>query len=266
MAWPVTLNGRVYSADDFAGTAYVTGMPDAFEDFAAHAASIHSGLAEQAIDLTTVASERHATITLLVSSVTTVVAGSTVSVNKTFAPGQPIRVSHYTGATLDGFLDGTVTTYNPVTGSLEFYVGSRNKFSAAASYGGASDPWSISIGGIGDTAPLDPAGDYYTQLAADTKFLDASSNLSDVASTATVVSNLGITATVAELNDVCDISASGTFKNSHEHDSVYAKVFTGGTTPTATKAGDTWVNGSLISIATASGTGSWKQVFPAIYS
>jgi len=263
MAWPVTLNGRVYNAADFEGTAYVTGMPDAFEDFANHAASIHTGLVYQAIDLTNTSSQRGATITWTVASATAVVAGSIVSVNKSFTPGQPIRLAHYTSSTLDGFLDGTVTTFNPVTGVMEFKVGNRIKNSAAASYGGAADAWNISIGGSGDVAPLSSSSDYYSKTAAEAKFLDESSNLSDLDNTATAITNLGINATAAEINTACDGS---TAKNSHDHNSTYAKTFTGASTPTALKAGDIWVNGSNIKIATGSGTGSWKQVFPAVYS
>jgi hypothetical protein len=39
MGYPVTLNGRTYTATDFDGTAYVDGFPDALEDFVTHAAN-----------------------------------------------------------------------------------------------------------------------------------------------------------------------------------------------------------------------------------
>jgi len=265
MSWPVTLNGRVYNADDFEGTSYVTGLPDAFEDFVNHAASIHSGEVFQAIDLTNSTSQRGATLSLTVAAATYSVGGSTVSVNKSFAPGQPVRLSHYTGSTLDGFLDGTVTTYNPTTGVMDFKVGNRIKNSTAASYGGSSDAWDISIGGSGDVAPLS-SSDYYSQTAADAKFLDESNNLSDLDSASTALTNLGINATATEINQVCDISTGSTTKNSHDHNSTYSMTYTGSTTPSANKAGDVWVNGSVIKISTGSGTANWKQVFPAIYS
>jgi|APSaa5957512535_1039671.scaffolds.fasta_scaffold00964_16 hypothetical protein len=267
MAWPVTLNGRVYNADDFEGTAYVTGMPDAFEDFANHAASIHTGLVYQSINLTNSSSQRGATLALTILGATYTIGGSVVSVNKSFAPGQPIRLAHYTGTTLDGFLDGTVTTFNATTGALEFLVGNRIKNSAAASYGSGSDAWNVSIGGTGDHLPLAPGTDYYSVAQANDMFLNEASNLSDISSASTAVSNLGFTATVAEINAVCDGS---TVKNSHTHtadtDSRYTRTYTGGSTPSASKAGDIWTNGSTIKISTGSGTANWKQVFPAIYS
>ena len=263
MAWPVILNGKVYSAEDFEGTAYVTGMPSAFEDFAIHAASVHTGLVYQAINLTDTSSQRGATLSLTVAGTTYTISGSTLSVNKSFAPGQPIRLAHYTGTTLDGFMDGTVASFNPTTGAMDFLVGNRVKDSAAASYGGAADAWSMSIGGTGNVAPLSPGGDYYSQTAANDKFLDEASNLSDLVSATSAVTNLGFTATAAEINTVCEGS---TAKNSHDHNSTYSKTFTGSTTPNAIKAGDIWTNGSVIKISTGSGTGSWKQVFPAVYS
>jgi len=266
MAWPVTLNGRVYNADDFEGTAYVTGMPNAFEDFINHSASIHSGLAKQTINLTDTTSQRGATITLTVVDPTAVVLGTTVSVNKSFAPGQPVRVAHYTGTILDGYLDGTVTTFNSVTGAMSFLVGNRVKNSAAATYGSATDPWNISIGGSGDVAPLVEGTDFYSKVNADAQFLDEASNLSDLPSSSTAVSNLGFTATVSEINNICDISSSGTSKNNHDHNTSYALTWSQSTAPTALKAGDIWVNGSIIYISTNSGTTNWKKVFPAVYS
>jgi hypothetical protein len=266
MAWPVTLNGRVYNADDFEGTAYVTGMPNAFEDFINHSASIHSGLAKQAINLTDTTSQRGATISLSIVDPTAVVLGTTLSVNKSFAPGQPVRLAHYTGTTLDGYLDGTVTTFNPVTGTMSFLVGNRIKNSAADSYGGPTDPWNISIGGSGDVAPLTEGTDFYSKINANAEFLVEANNLSDLDSPSTAVANLGFTATISEINNVCDISGSGTNKNSHDHDTNYALTWSQATTPTALKAGDIWVNGSIIYISTTSGTTAWKQVFPAVYS
>jgi len=270
MAWPVILNGRVYNADDFEGTAYVTGMPDAFEDFANHAASVHTGLVYQSINLTNTSSQRGATINLTVSGATYTVGGSVVSVNKSFSPGQPLRLAHYTGSTLDGFLDGTVTTFNATTGAMEFLVGNRVKNSAAASYGSGSDAWNMSVGGTGDVAPLSPGTDYYSTSQADDKFAHKSNNLSDLSNSGTALTNLGLNATATEINNACDVSASGTNKNNHSHDSDndtrYSRTFTGGSTPTASKSGDVWVNGSTIYISTSSGTSSWKKVFPAIYS
>ena len=51
--------------------------------------------------------------------------------------------------------------------------------------------------------------DTYTQAAADAKFLDESSNLSDLTSAATALTNLGLTATAAEIN-YNDITTLGT--------------------------------------------------------
>ncbi len=212
MAWPVTLNGRVYNADDFEGTAYVTGMPDAFEDFVTHAASIHSGKVNQSFDLTSTSTARGATISFTVASSTFLVAGVTLSVNKSFSPGQPVRLSHYTGATLDGFLDGTVTNFNPATGLMDFLIGTRVKNSAAAAYGGVSDSWDLSIGGAGDIAPLVSGTDYYSKADADSEFYNKTSS-----------------------------------------DARFPRILTGATPPVATKIGDIWINGAIISMATGTG-------------
>jgi hypothetical protein len=123
MAWPVTLNGRTYTSADFDGTNYVAGLPDAFEDFATHAASTMQGTSTSSVAIGT---------------------GSksfTTQAGKTWAVGTPLRIAN-TSSPSTQFMDVVVTSYNSGTGALVVN-------SVGITGTGTIATWTISPGGGG---------------------------------------------------------------------------------------------------------------------
>jgi hypothetical protein len=120
MGYPVTLNGRTYTATDFDGTAYVDGFPDALEDFVTHAANTYQATATNSVS---------------------VGAGSRsftgVATGKPYGVGTPLFVSRTSDATM--WMAGQVTSYSGST--LVIAV-------AAANGSGSASDWSINIGGL----------------------------------------------------------------------------------------------------------------------
>jgi microcystin-dependent protein len=144
MAWPVTLYDRTFDEKDFAGNAYVTGLPDAFEKFVAHAASQWNG--------TTTAS-------------LTIGGGSksfTTQTGKPWRIGAPLRLSAQV-APAAAWMDCVVTAYDATTGACSVQV-------VGAGGSGSYSSWIINAGGggyaintplttaQGGTGAADPAG------------------------------------------------------------------------------------------------------------
>lgn len=130
MSWPVTVNGRTYTEADFAGNAYVEGLPSLAADLAAHAANGWS--ASSATSMAIGVGSR----TLLVQAA------------KPFGPGQPLRLA----VTADPakYMDGYCVSYDQATGSLTVMVG-------VAVGAGTYAAWTVTIGGArvaGSTSPL----------------------------------------------------------------------------------------------------------------
>lgn len=130
MAWPVTFNGRTYTANDFIGTAYVSGIPDLMQDAATHFANGYVGASTSSVTIGT------GTKTL------------TVEPNKLFAPGQPVVIASVANPTTV-YMDGRVTSYNPSTGVLVVNV-------AVVLGSGTLASWSVTIGGarVSTTLPV----------------------------------------------------------------------------------------------------------------
>ena len=130
MAWPVTFNGRTYTANDFLGTSYVEGLPDLMQDAATHFANGYVGSSTTSVSVGT------GTKTL------------TVEPNKLFAPGQPVVIASVANPTTV-YMDGRVTSYNPSTGVLVVNV-------AVVLGSGTLASWSVTIGGarVSTTLPV----------------------------------------------------------------------------------------------------------------
>jgi hypothetical protein len=120
MAYPVTINGRTYTASDFDGTAYVDGFPDALEDFVTHAANTYLATATNSVSIGT---------------------GSRtftgVDPSKPYAAGTPLFVSRTSDATL--WMAGQVTSFSGSTLIISV---------AAANGSGSASDWTINIGGL----------------------------------------------------------------------------------------------------------------------
>lgn len=125
MAYPVTLNGRTYTSADFDGQAYVTGLPDAMQDFVTHAGGTASGTSTTSITIGT---------------------GSkvfTTQSNKQWAVGTPLRIAS-TSAPSTNFMDGIVTAYSGTSLTVNV-VGTTGSGTIAS--------WTISLGGSGYAIP-----------------------------------------------------------------------------------------------------------------
>lgn len=130
MPFPVTLNGRTYTDADFAGAAYVTGLPSLMQDAATHFAQGYVG-----------------------TSVTSLTVGTgtktlTVEANKLYAAGQPVVIASTANPTTV-YMDGRVSSYTASTGVLVVIVG-------VAVGSGTLTSWTITIGGarIATSLPL----------------------------------------------------------------------------------------------------------------
>jgi hypothetical protein len=123
MAYPVTLNGQTFTAADFDGQAYVTGLPAIMEQAATHWGTIFSS-----------------------TSTTSVVVGTgskslTVQTNKPYQVGTPLRIAN-TAAPSTIWMDGVVTAYTAGTGALVVNV-------VGFAGSGTLTAWSINLGGGG---------------------------------------------------------------------------------------------------------------------
>src|SRR6056297_747793 len=120
MAFPVTINGRTYTLDDFEGTNYVDGFPDALEDFVTQAGDIYNSTS---------------------SSSETIGTGSksftTADADKPYQPGTPLRIAD-SNAPETNFLDCIVTSYSGTSLVVDAFG-----FAGSGTY---SD-WTINIGG-----------------------------------------------------------------------------------------------------------------------
>lgn len=140
MPFPVTLNGRTYTDADFAGAAYVTGLPSLMQDAATHFAQGYVGTSVTSLSVGT------GTKTL------------TVEANKLYAAGQPVVIASTANPTTI-YMDGRVSSYTASTGVLvvivDVAVGSGTLTSWTITIGGArisaSLPLGVSNGGTGAT-------------------------------------------------------------------------------------------------------------------
>lgn len=130
MSWPVTVNGRTYTEADFAGNAYVEGLPSLAADLATHAAAGWTATSMTALTIGTGAQ------------------ALTVQPGKPFGVGQPLRLA----VTADPakYMDGYCASYDQATGALVVMVG-------VAIGGGTYAAWTVTIGGArvaGSASPL----------------------------------------------------------------------------------------------------------------
>lgn len=140
MAYPVVLNGRTYTAADFEGNAYVTGFPDALEDFVTQAGDTYK-----------------------TTSTSSAIVGTgsrtfTVAAGKPYQAGTPLRIS--SSADVSVFMDATVTSYSGTT-----LVVSVTGISGS----GTLASWNINIGGgvnvINSPVPISQGGTGATDAA-----------------------------------------------------------------------------------------------------
>jgi len=140
MGYPVVLNGRTYTAADFEGNAYVTGFPDALEDFVTQAGDTYK-----------------------TTSTSSAIVGTgsrtfTVAAGKPYQSGTPLRIS--SSADVSVFMDATVTSYSGTT--LVVTV-------TGVSGSGTLSSWNINIGGgvnvINSPVPVSQGGTGATDAA-----------------------------------------------------------------------------------------------------
>ncbi|OUW83691.1 MAG: hypothetical protein CBD78_00055 [Candidatus Thioglobus sp. TMED218] len=141
MGYPVVLNGRTYTAADFEGNSYVTGFPDALEDFVTQAGDTY---------------ESTSTSSAIVGT------GSrtfTVAAGKPYQAGTPLRIS--SSADVAVFMDASVTSYSGT--SLVVSV-------TGISGSGTLASWNINLGGgvnvLNSPVPLTQGGTGATNAAA----------------------------------------------------------------------------------------------------
>ena len=178
-----TINGRTYYDTDFLGTAYVQGLPDLMQDFVLHASGIYKDTS---------------------STSNSIGSGSktfTVSPNKPYGAGTPLRISDLANPTTK-YMDVIVTSYSGTTliATVMGYAGS-----------GTISAWNINIGGSGiavsGTIPTSQGGTGATSAAAaldslgaqarKLPFLDKTSNATLLATdSGSVVTNEGALATI----------------------------------------------------------------------
>jgi len=175
MAFPVTLNGRTYTLADFAGTNYVEGLPDAFEDFVTQAGSLYS------------------TTSTTSNTIGTGSKTFTVEASKPYQVGTPLRIAD-TAAPSTNWIDGIVTAYSGTTLTVNAvaYAGSGTKTAWSINIGGGPIAYTgtlpVAQGGTGATTAADARTnlDTYSKAEADSRFLNVSGEASDVTMTGNV--------------------------------------------------------------------------------
>ncbi len=132
--WPLVFNGNTYTEAMFAGNGYADALPKLLRDVAAHTAQLY-----QSPSGTSIAVSGTGDVALI------------VAVNKTFARGQPIRISR-TSDPAGVYMLGTCMDYVAGTGALTV------RRSAALGSGTYTD-WTVSVdGGAGPEGPAGPTG------------------------------------------------------------------------------------------------------------
>lgn len=140
MGYPVVLNGRTYTAADFEGNSYVTGFPDALEDFVTQAGDTYKS-----------------------TSTSSAIVGTgsrtfTVAAGKPYQAGTPLRIS--SSADVAVFMDASVTSYSGT--SLVVSV-------TGISGSGTLASWNINLGGgvnvLNSPVPLTQGGTGATDAA-----------------------------------------------------------------------------------------------------
>jgi len=169
MAFPVTLNGRTYTLADFAGTNYVEGLPDAFEDFVTQAGSLYS------------------TTSTTSNTIGTGSKTFTVESSKPYQVGTPLRIAD-TAAPSTNWIDGIVTAYSGTTLTVNAvaYAGSGTKTAWSINIGGGPIAYTgtlpVAQGGTGATTAADARTnlDVYSKSEADGRYLNISGDTADV--------------------------------------------------------------------------------------
>ena len=169
MAFPVTLNGRTYTLADFAGTSYVEGLPDAFEDFVTQAGSLYS------------------TTSTTSNAIGTGSKTFTVEASKPYQVGTPLRIAD-TAAPSTNWIDGIVTAYSGTTLTVNAvaYAGSGTKTAWSINIGGGPIAYTgtlpVAQGGTGATTAADARTnlDVYSKSEADGRYLNISGDTADI--------------------------------------------------------------------------------------
>lgn len=152
MGYPVTLNGTVYTAADFDGTAYVTGFPNALSDMVSHQGNIYKETSTTS------------------NSIGTGSKTFTITAGKPYQNGTPLRISSDASPTTH-YMDVVVASYS-TTSLVVTVVGYAGS--------GTKTDWSINIAGSANltsgTVPVSQGGTGATNAT------DAKTNLGITAS------------------------------------------------------------------------------------
>ena len=232
MPFPVTLNGRTYTDADFAGAAYVTGLPSLMQDAATHFAQGYVGTSTTS------------------TSVGTGTKTITVEANKLYAAGQPVVIASTANPTTV-YMDGRVSSYTASTGVLvvivDVAVGSGTLSAWTVTIGGAristSLPLGLSNGGTGATT----AGGALTNLGVGSA---GQTLIAQTTQTALRTTGLGFTAFGESVATAADAAAGRTALGISSVASTFAAQTTQATMRT-TGLGITTLGDSLATAADA---------------